>query len=379
MTSAPEPPFVAVDRAAWAGLVDRTAASVPHAAAPTGAAAVDGARWAGDVDLDEQERHEVLAPLSALALRRRRLDLDRRAALGALHPALVRGGPSAGGWVVAVAGGVAAGKSTVARALVHAFRGAGIGEVAHVGTDGFLFSNAELDRRGLTARKGFPESYDTPSLLALLRAVRAGDGPVRVPVYSHRVQDRVEADAVVVDRPAVLVLEGLRALAGPPGSTADGRVDGPRAGDAARYRELTRPSGPAAQAGAPSAEDGTPGATAPSGASAAGDAGAAAPGQGVADLVDLGVYVDAAEDDARAWYLERFRAWRVAAADDPGALLHRIADMPDADADALALRVWAETNAPNVRDHVLPTRARADVVLQKGLDHRVERVLMRPV
>ncbi|MGX6450237.1 type I pantothenate kinase, partial [Patulibacter sp. S7RM1-6] len=114
----------------------------------------------------------------------------------------------------------------------------------------------------------------------------------------------------------------------------------------------------------------------------AADATPAAPGPGggaIADRVDLGIYVDAAEEYARGWYLERFRAWRAAAADDPGALLHATAEMPDPEADALALRVWAETNAPNVRDHVRPTRGHADVVLEKGPDHRVERVLVRPV
>ena len=277
-----------------------------------------------DADPDERARREDLDPLATLVADRRRAALARR------------GDASADGWIVAVAGGVASGKSTIARGLAQALRARGIGPVVHVSTDGYLFSNAELERRGLTARKGFPETYDTPALLDLLRAVRAGDRAVRVPTYSHRVQDIVPDDATVVDRPAVLVLEGLRALAGP---------------------LLADPSDGASRPVDPSADR--------------------APG--VADLVDLGIYVDAAEDDARAWYLERFRAWRVAAADDPGALLHRIADMPDADADALALRVWDETNAPNVRDHVLPTRDRADVVLQKGPDHRIEQVLVRPV
>lgn len=322
-------PLVAVDRDRWARL--GAAIGARRAAASSGSPTTS---WAGDVDADARERREVLGPLAALAARRRELDLDRRAGLGALDDAFVRGGPSAGGWVVAVAGGVAAGKSTVARALTEDLRALGVGEVVHVSTDGFLLSNAELERRGLTALKGHPVSYDTPALLDLLHAVRAGDGAVEVPTYSHRLQDH-GPDRVLVDRPAVLVLEGLRALASPlPVGGEDvgaGNEDGP-------------------------ADD-----------------------IGVADLVDLGVYVDAAEEDARAWYLERFRAWRVAAADDPGAYLHRIVDVPDEQADALALRVWHETNAPNVREHVLPTRARADVILEKGPDHRVGRVLVRPV
>lgn len=310
-------PFVAVDRDRWARLGVVVGASRDDAGSPPGRATV---AWAGDVDADARERREVLAPLAAYAARRRELDLARRAGLAALDGALVRGGATAAGWVLAVAGGVAAGKSTVARALAEDLRALGVGEVVHVSTDGFLMTNAELEDRGLTTRKGHPESYDTAALLDLLRAVRAGDRAVEVRSYSHRLQDHLPG-TVTVDRPAVLVLEGLRALAGPDG------------------------------------EDGV----------------------GVADLVDLGVYVDASEEHARAWYLDRFHAWRIAAADDPGALLHAIADQSDEDADAMALRVWAETNAPNVREHVLPTRSRADVILLKGADHRVRRVLVRPV
>jgi type I pantothenate kinase len=212
---------------------------------------------------------------------------------------------------------VAVGKSTVARLLAELLPAEVGGAVVVVSLDGFLRTNAELEELGLTARKGAPETYDRAALRTLLRDVRAGTAAADVPVYAHRLQDRDPDRTIRVDAPAVLIVEGLGVLAGP----AEG---------------------------------------------------------GVGDLVDLGVYVDAAEEDARAWYLERFRAWRAAAADDEGAYLHRIRGMPDEQADALAQRVWDETNAPNVRDNVLPTRAHADVVLEKGPDHRVERVLVRP-
>ncbi|MDO9408748.1 hypothetical protein, partial [Patulibacter sp.] len=225
---------------------------------------------------------------------------------------------AAPGWVLGVAGGVAVGKSTVARLLAELLPAEVEGPVVVVSIDGFLRTNAELEQLGLTARKGAPETYDLGALRTLLADVRAGVAATDVPVYAHRLQDRDPARTIRVDAPAVLILEGLSALASP-------------------------------------------------------DAG------GVGDLVDLGVYVDAAEADVRDWYLDRFRAWRAAAADDDGSFLHRIADLPDADADALALRVWEETNAPNVRQNVLPTREHADVVLEKGPDHRVGRVLVRPV
>jgi type I pantothenate kinase len=291
MPAASLAPFATLDRAAWAAL------------AP-------GAPGGG-----------VLGPLARLVAVRREQDLRRRSALAELSGALVRGGGGARGYVVAVAGGVATGKSRIARELAALLADEGAGPVARVSTDDFLLPNAELEARGLTERKGFPESYDHPALLALLDAVRAGDGPVAVPVYAHRLQDRVPGETTTVDRPAVLVLEGLRALAGPePGEDV-----------------------------------------------------------GVRDRVDLGIYVEAADEHARAWYLERFRSWRVDAADDPGAFLHGLREMPDDEADALALRVWDAVNAPNVRDHVLPTRAHADVVLRKGAGHVVTEVLVRRV
>jgi type I pantothenate kinase len=305
-------PFVPLTRAAWAALA--------AAGGPARPVADPGAvpAWADDTSIDDAERDEVVLPLARLAAVRRRHDLALRGELAALDPALTGGARADGGWVVGVAGGVAVGKSTVARLLAELLPAEVDGAVTVVSVDGFLRPNADLEAAGLSARKGSPETYDLAGLRALLAGVRAGAGPVDVPVYSHRLQDRDPARTIRVDRPAVLVLEGLTALAGPE----------------------------------------TP--------------------SGVRDLVDLGVYVDAAEEDARSWYLDRFHAWRAAAAQDEGALLHAIAPWPDEEADAMALRVWDETNAPNVREHVLPTRAHADVVLEKGHDHRVGRVLVRP-
>lgn len=266
-------------------------------------------------------KDDALDPLARLVTVRREHDLRRRSALAELSESLVRGGAGARGYVVAVAGGVAVGKSRIAGDLATLLRGLGVGRVAQVSTDDFLLPNAELEARGLTQRKGFPESYDHAAVIALLDAVRAGEGPVQAPVYAHRLQDRVPGATTTIDRPAVLVLEGLRSLAGPePGAAV-----------------------------------------------------------GVRDRVDFGIYVDAAEEHVRTWYLERFRGWRVDAADDPGSFLHPLRELPDDDAEALALRVWDAVNAPNVRDHVLPTRDHADVVLHKGAGHEITEALVRRV
>lgn len=204
--------------------------------------------------------------------------------------------------VIGLSGGVASGKSTVARALAARLAGDGL-SVRVVSTDGFLFSNAELTARGLMERKGFPESYDWEALSALLAAVSAGSAELIAPTYSHETYDVGPLETFL--RPRVLILEGLIAL--------DARVS----------------------------------------------------------PLDLGIYLDADEDDLIAWYTERFMSlgrWsaprladRLAAAGSP---------------EALALDVWARINGPNLRDHILPGRDRADIVLRKVRDHSVR--LARP-
>lgn len=204
--------------------------------------------------------------------------------------------------VVGLSGGVASGKSTVARALAARLAADGL-SARIVSTDGFLFSNAELTSRGLMERKGFPESYDWEALAMLLGAVSAGSAELIAPTYSHETYDVGPPEAFA--RPRVLILEGLIAL--------DARV--------------------------------TP--------------------------LDLGVYLDADEDDLIAWYIERFMALgRWAAA--------RLADRLAAagSPEALALDVWTRINSPNLHDHILPGRDRADIVLRKARDHSVR--LARP-
>lgn len=104
--------------------------------------------------------------------------------------------------VVGVTGGVAAGKSTFADSLA-----AALGGVDVVATDGFLFDNVTLAARGLTARKGFPESFDAELLRAFVERFRR-DGSAEAPIYSHLAYDVVAGarQAVSGDR---LVVEGL--------------------------------------------------------------------------------------------------------------------------------------------------------------------------
>jgi type I pantothenate kinase len=227
-------------------------------------------------------------------------------------------------FVIAVAGSVAVGKSTTAR-LLQTLLAAGTAapRVDLVTTDGFLLPNAALEERGLLGRKGFPESYDRRALLRFLADVKSGRPAVSAPVYSHLSYDIVPGAKQVVDRPDILVLEGLNVLQA--GRRADGTV----------------------------------------------------PEVLLSDFFDFSVYVDAAEPDIRQWYVDRFLALRRTAFADTGAYFHRFAGLTDDEARATALDIWSAVNGPNLRDNIAPTRSRARLVLQKSAEHQVRRVLLR--
>ncbi len=224
-----------------------------------------------------------------------------------------------GTFIVGVTGGIAAGKTVTAAALQALLvDGRGLA-VEVVSTDGFLLPNRELDRRGLTARKGFPESYDHARLVEFVSAVRDGASPVEAPIYDHGAYDVVPDRTRRIEAPDVLVLEGLNVL---------------------------QPS--------------------PSSASAE-----------VPDLLDLAVFVDADLADLRRWFGERLVRLRAEATGDGTSFYDGFATMTDDEFAAMADAVWRSVNEPNVVDHVLPTRGRADLVLEKQPDHSVRRVRVR--
>lgn len=227
-------------------------------------------------------------------------------------------------FVIAVAGSVAVGKSTTARLLQTLLAaGPGAPRVDLVTTDGFLYPNAVLEARGILARKGFPESYDRRRLVRFLADVKSGRAQVDAPVYSHLSYDIVPDARQVVDRPDILVVEGLNVLQA--GRRADGTV----------------------------------------------------PEVFLSDFFDFSVYVDASEADVQQWYVDRFLALRRTAFADDDAYFHRFAALSDEQARETALAIWAQVNGPNLRDNIAPTRSRARLVLQKAADHKVRRVRLR--
>ena len=229
-------------------------------------------------------------------------------------------------FIIAIAGSVAVGKSTTARVLRALLtRWPNTPKVDLVTTDGFLLPNAELEREGLMERKGFPESYDLAALLAFLRDIKAGKNHVTAPVYSHLSYDIVPGEQISVDRPDILILEGLNVL-------QTSRL--PRDGRVVPF---------------------------------------------VSDYFDFSVYLDADEAEVRRWYVERFLSLRSTAFQNPKSYFHRYATLSDEEAAEIALSLWTRINLVNLFDNILPTRPRADLIITKGFDHAIEKVALRRI
>jgi type I pantothenate kinase len=227
-------------------------------------------------------------------------------------------------YIIGVAGSVAAGKSTTARVLQALLaRWTNVPKVDLITTDGFLYPNAILEREGLMDKKGFPESYDLPALLRFLSDIKAGRRPVRAPVYSHLLYDVMPNQWIEIDRPDLLIVEGLNVL-------QTGRP--PRDGKAIPY---------------------------------------------VSDFFDFSVYLDADVEVLRGWYVNRFLTLRGTAFADPKSYFHRYSTLSDQEAVETATAIWNRINLVNLYESILPTRQRADLILTKGENHLVCEVALR--
>lgn len=227
-------------------------------------------------------------------------------------------------FIIGIAGSVAVGKSTTARVLKELLqRWPSSPKVDLVTTDGFLLPNEVLRRENLMERKGFPESYDVGHLLRFLSAIKSGQRNVRAPLYSHLTYDVLQGEYVTIDRPDILVFEGLNVL---------------------QTRELPRD-------------------------------GKAVPF--VSDFFDFSIYIDADEALIHRWYIDRFMNLRDTAFRNPQSFFHRYSQLSGEAARAIAEGLWANINLRNLHDNILPTRPRADLILHKGSDHLIEEVALR--
>lgn len=300
-------PYVELHRAQWRELRD----SLPL---PLSEDELVALRGLGEpVDLDEVA--DVYLPLSRLislqVAARQRLHESTTTFLGEE----TRGTKVP--FVIGLAGSVAVGKSTTARILRTLLaRWPDHPRVDLVTTDGFLHSKAELVRRGLMHRKGFPESYDRRALLRFVTEVKSGAPEVSAPVYSHVAYDILPDERHVVRQPDILIVEGLNVLQPGPSLT-------------------------------------------------------------VSDLFDFSIYVDARTEHIARWYTDRFLALRSTAFADPESHFHHFAELTDSEARAEADHLWRTINEPNLVDNILPTRPRATLVLRKDIDHTINRVRLR--
>jgi type I pantothenate kinase len=229
-------------------------------------------------------------------------------------------------FIIGIAGSVAVGKSTTARVLKELLaRWPSSPKVDLVTTDGFLYPNATLRAEGLMERKGFPESYDVGAVLRFLSSIKAGMRNVRAPVYSHLTYDVVPGEYVTIDRPDILIFEGINVL---------------------QVRDLP--------------EDGK---MVPF----------------VSDFFDFSIYIDAETAQIRKWYINRFMRLRETAFRDPQSFFHRYSQLSDDAARGIAEGLWTNINLKNLKENILPTRPRADLILRKGANHFVEEVALRKI
>jgi len=300
--------FEEFSRADWAALRSSTPLTLS-------ADDIDSLRGINErLDLDEVE--EVYLPLSRLL----NLHITKTQQLASVADTFLGTEPAPVPYIIGIGGSVAVGKSTTARVLQSLLsHWDDHPDVGLLTTDGYLYPNAELERRGLMARKGFPESYNTAALVETLQRVRSGQPVVETPVYSHLAYDIVPGEVSTIEQPDVLIVEGLNVLQG--NSTSVNLF--------------------------------------------------------VSDFFDFSIYVDAEEALIKRWYIDRFLTFRESVFSNPQSYFGHYAGLDNEQATGIASDIWDQINAPNLRSNIAPTRERARCILTKSVSHSVIEVALQ--
>ncbi|HHF4253393.1 TPA: type I pantothenate kinase [Haemophilus influenzae] len=224
-------------------------------------------------------------------------------------------------YIISIAGSVAVGKSTSARILQSLLsHWPAERKVDLITTDGFLYPLEKLKKDHLLHKKGFPISYDTPKLIHFLADVKSGKTEVESPIYSHLTYDIIPDKFNVINKPDILILEGLNVL-----QTGNNKTNQTF----------------------------------------------------VSDFVDFSIYVDAEEKLLKEWYIKRFLKFRESAFNDPNSYFKHYANLSKEESITTASKIWDEINGLNLNQNILPTRERANLILKKGHNHQVELIKLR--
>ena len=225
-------------------------------------------------------------------------------------------------YIIGVAGSVAVGKSTTSRVLQALLsRWPHHPKVSLITTDGFLYSQAELETRGLLNKKGFPESYNLRALLDFLASIKSGNEHICAPVYSHKLYDIIPHESIELTKADIVIVEGLNILQ----------------------------TGPT-------------------------EAGAF-----VSDFFDFTIFVDAETTSIKEWFIERVRQFRKTVFQDPEAYFHFITKMSEQETLSFCEDIWRDVNEKNLIENILPFKNRARLILFKGRDHAVQRIFLRKI
>lgn len=300
------PFYIDFDRESWAALRANTPLTLDEADIEK----IRGISVVLDIDMVES----TYLPLSRLL----NLRVQASHQLATVTDTFLGTPPAPVPFIIGIAGSVAVGKSTISRVLQEILsRWPHHPRVDLVTTDGFLLPNEVLEERDLMERKGFPESYDRVRLLEFIARAKAGEPQLEVPIYSHVSYDVIPDEYRIVDRPDILILEGLNVL---------------QAGSSGAF---------------------------------------------VSDYFDFSIFVDADTADIRDWYIERFLTLRDTAFAQPNAYFNRYSTLSEEEAVDVASDIWRRINEANLIENILPTRARATLILEKAADHSVDRVRLR--